>query len=177
MTVTSLSPFTRVPGAVIWEFWGTLHLPAARLCPSLPPGLWLLCTSLDPPPRGSTSSRKARSVSPCSHSRHPHSCCHGNVEWRSSAFSFSMQPALSLQKPPRHKLRSRGCLLDLRPQHCRNPSDHHTQLPHGGTLLLSPRVVISCLQKPQNLLVVVSDHEGGSFEQIVGCCCSSKSWF
>ena len=134
------------------------------------------CARVWNPPRFTEFQEGKVGVSLFPLARHPHSCCRGNVEWRSSAFSSSMQPALSLQKPPRHKLRSRGCLLDLRPQHCRNPSDHHTQLPHGGTLLLSPRVVISCLQKPQNLPVVVSDHKGGSFEQIVGCCCSSKSW-
>ena len=45
-----LSPSARVSGALIWDFWGALCLPAACLCPPLPPRLWLLCTSLDCPP-------------------------------------------------------------------------------------------------------------------------------
>ena len=95
----------------------------------------------------------------------------------SSAFPSSVQPALSLQKPPSHKLRSRGCLLDLRPQHCQDLSGHQTQLPHAGALLLTPRVVTSSLQTPQSLLVVVSNNEGGSCEWWVGCCCSSQILF
>ena len=93
---------------------------------------------------------------------------------RSSAFPSSRQPALSLQKPPDHKLKGRGCLLNLRPQHCGDPSNQH-KLPHAGAPLLAPRLVTSCLQAPQTHMkpVVVSDHEGGSCEQWMGCCCSS----
>ena len=102
------------------------------------------------------------------------------LSWN-SAFSSSLLPILSLKKPPSHELRGRDCLPDLRPQHCGDPSNHHTQLPHACAPLFSPRVVTSCLQTPQNqyqnLLVMVSDHEGVSCEQWVGCCCSSKSWF
>ena len=62
----------------------------------------------------------------------------------------------------------------LRPQHCGYPSDYHTQLFHDGATLLTPRVVTSCLQTPQNLLEQVSDHEGASCEWWVGCCCFSQ---
>ena len=84
-------------------------------------------------------------------------------------------PEYSLLYPCRSPpaMRSRCCLLDLRLQHCGDLSDHQTQLPHAGTLLFTPRVVTSCLQTAQNLLVVVSDHVGGSFEGWVGCYCSS----
>ena len=44
----------------IWEFWGTLPLPAARLCPPLPPRLWLLYTRLDPPELSRVPGRQGR---------------------------------------------------------------------------------------------------------------------
>ena len=80
---------------------GVLGPPASsccHLCLPLPPRLWLLGTNLAP--RGLLSPRKARSVShwfPLA--GYPHNCCHGNVEWQSSALPSSVQPALSLQKP------------------------------------------------------------------------------
>ena len=63
-------------------------------------------------------------------------------------------PACKLLSPFRSPpaMRSRGCLLDLRPQRCGDLSDHNTQLPDAGILLLTPRMVTSCLQTAQNLL-------------------------
>ena len=170
--------------ALIWEFWGTPRLPAACLCPPLPPRLWLLCTSVDrapprPPPTevSRVPGRQGQCLTGSSYLGTHTTAAVGMLSRWSSAFPSSVQPALSLQKPPSHKLRSRGCLLDLRPQHCQDLSGHQTQLPHAGALLLTPRVVTSSLQTPQSLLVVVSNNEGGSCEWWVGCCCSSQILF
>ena len=92
----------------------------------------------------------------------------GMLSQQSSAFPSSVQPALSLQKPPSHKLRGRGCLLDLRPQHCQDPEWSPDPTPSCW------RPAPAASRHPQNLLVVVSDNEGGSCEWLVGCCCSSQ---
>lgn len=84
-----------VSGALIWELWGTRHLPAASCLPLFLSGCGC-CTRVWAP-----EGRRVSEARLVSHwfllTGYPHSCCHGNVESEQSFFS----PACSQLSPCR----------------------------------------------------------------------------